>query len=97
MENLVLQFINSVLPSVIVFIVGVLFLYFTKGLNFLSNNSTVMNVVSTIAANEPLRKLALNLCIYAQKYVSKIAMEKLQFVVNQLEDYCIQSSQQYHR
>lgn len=91
MERLLLELVNSIIPSVIVFIVGVVFLYGLKGLGFLAQNSQVMTAISTVANNENLRAIAKNLCIYAEKYVSKVAIEKLKYVVEQLEAYCKQS------
>lgn len=91
MERLVLDLVNSVIPSIIVFIVGVIFLYGVKGINVIAKDSEIMNAISTIANNESLRAIAKNLCIYAEKYVSKVAIEKLNYVVAQLETYCKQS------
>ena len=90
MEILVLDIINDIIPSIIVFVVGIIFLYGVKGINVIAKDSEVMNAISTIANNDNLRAIAKNLCIYAEKYVSKVAIEKLKYVVEQLETYCKQ-------
>lgn len=91
MERLLLDLVNNIIPSIIVFVVGVIFLYGVKGINVISKDSEIMNAISTIANNESLRAIAKNLCIYAEKYVSKVAIEKLNYAVEQLELYCKQS------
>lgn len=90
MEQLVLNLINGIIPSIIVFIVGVIFLYGVKGINRIANDKDIMSGISTIANNDSLRAIAKNLCIYAEKYVSKVAIEKLKYVVEQLKTYCKQ-------
>ena len=86
-----MELVNLILPSVISIVVIIAFYSLTKGLGFLANNSTAMSIVSSIANNTQLRVIAKNLCIYAQKYVSEIAITKLKFVVEQIENYCKQS------
>ena len=86
-----MDLLNLILPSIISIIVIIAFYGITKGLGFLSSNTTAMSIVSTIANNEQLRTIAKNLCIYAQKYVSSIAITKLKFVIEQVENYCKQS------
>lgn len=91
MNELGMQFVNSIIPALLVFVIGAIFLYGTKGLGLLANNNQVMTAVSTIANDENLRAIARNLCIYAQKYVSTVAIEKLKYVVDQIKAYCKQS------
>ena len=86
-----MELLNLILPSIFSIIIIVLFYGLTKGLGLLANNKTAMSIVSTIANNEQLRNIAKNLCVYAEKYVSTIAIVKLKFVVAQIENYCKQS------
>lgn len=86
-----MELLNLILPSIVSIIVIVLFYGITKGLGLLANNKTAMSIVSTIANNTQLRTIAKNLCIYAEKYVSEVAITKLKFVVQQVENYCKQS------
>ena len=86
-----MELLNLILPSVVSIVVIIVFYGITKGLGFLANNSSAMSIVSTIANNTQLRTIAKNLCVYAEKYVSQVAMTKLKFVVSQIENYCKQS------
>lgn len=55
------------------------------------DGTKVATAISTIANNDSLRAIAKNLCIYAEKYVSEVAIEKIKYVIKQLETYCSQS------
>ena len=86
-----MELLNLILPSIIS-IVAITVLYFAgKGLGLLAGSSQVMTIVSTIANNTQLRNIAKQLCEYAQKYVSPVALTKLKWVVEQVKNYCKQS------
>ena len=89
MNNLFLNLLNSISIPVITFIIGVFFMWVVRSLTFI-NGTKVATAISTIADNDALRALAKHLCIYAQKYVSEVAIEKLKYVITQIETYCKQ-------
>lgn len=90
MNNLLLNFVNEITIPFITFILGVIFMGIMKVLTGI-DGSKAATAISTIANNDSLRAIAKHLCIYAEKYVSKVALDKINYVVNQLETYCKQS------
>ena len=90
MNNLLLNLVNEITIPFITFILGVIFMGIMKVLTGI-NGTKVATAISTIANNDSLRAIAKNLCIYAEKYVSEVAIEKIKYVIKQLETYCSQS------